>query len=72
MGAGFGELDAEDATAFSATAGVPLNEAGIPAVSDERCLVRANTLIPDVRGERLRGLWRGHITCLVHQSPVAG
>ena len=50
MGAGFGELDAEDATAFSATAGVPLNEAGIPAVSDERCLVRANTLIPDVRG----------------------
>ena len=35
-GAGFGELDAEDVTTLSGVIGPPLNEAGMPAVSDDR------------------------------------
>ena len=50
MGAGLGELDAEDATAFSAAIGAPLNEAGIPAVKDDRLRACASTLMPDDLG----------------------
>lgn len=50
MGAGFGELDDEEGTAFSGTIGAPLSEAGIPAVKDERFRACASALIPDARG----------------------
>lgn len=50
IGAGFGELDAEDGTAFSGTIGAPRSEAGIPAVKDDRFRACASTLIPDARG----------------------
>ena len=38
IGAGFGELEVEEVTVFSAGIGIPLNDAGIPAVRDERFL----------------------------------
>ena len=50
IGAGFGELDEGEGTAFSGTIGAPLSEAGIPAVKDERFRACASALIPDVRG----------------------
>jgi hypothetical protein len=50
MGAGFGELDAEDVTMLSGTRGPPLRDAGIPAVSDERFRAWAKALIPEPRG----------------------
>jgi hypothetical protein len=50
MGAGLGELDAEDVTTLSGTIGAPLRDAGIPAVREERFLAWANALIPDGRG----------------------
>jgi hypothetical protein len=38
IGAGFGELDADEVTVFSGIIGTPLKDAGIPAVKDERFL----------------------------------
>ena len=51
MGAGFGELEAEDVTALSVATGAPLSEAGIPAVNDERFRACVKALIPDARGK---------------------
>lgn len=49
IGAGFGELEADEATAFSGTTG-PRNDAGIPAVSDERFLAWVIAPIPEDLG----------------------
>jgi hypothetical protein len=53
IGAGFGELDAEDVTTLSVPripGGPPLNDAGIPAVKEERLRACVKALIPEGRG----------------------